>query len=125
MARVAKRRPPRPDATKALLRGNCVVSQPGHPRYPSAVGTRDSQDRPPNRWTILGMTQRARVVTPDKGRRNDLAGANWIPRDLAVAARPRAADSSLEDTADPQPLFVLFRRPHQQHRHHAIEREMP
>ena len=46
MARVAKRRPPRPDATKALLHGNCVVSQPGHPRYPSAVGTRDSHDRP-------------------------------------------------------------------------------
>jgi hypothetical protein len=46
MARGARPRPPRPDATKAVLQGNCVVSQPGDPRYPSAVGTRDSQDRP-------------------------------------------------------------------------------
>ena len=39
MARVAKRRPPDPGATKALLHGNCVVSPPAHPLYPSAVGT--------------------------------------------------------------------------------------
>src|ERR687889_305243 len=48
MARAAKRRPLRPGATKALLHGDCAVSQPGHPLYPSAVGTRDSQDRPPS-----------------------------------------------------------------------------
>src|SRR5262245_32506680 len=39
--------------TKAILQSNCVVSQPGHPRHPSAVGTRDSQDRPAYRWAIL------------------------------------------------------------------------
>lgn len=54
MARVARLRPLRPHATKAFLQGNCVVSEPGHPRYPSADGTRDSQDRPHHRRTISG-----------------------------------------------------------------------
>jgi len=42
-----------PGRHEALLQGNRVASQPGHPRYPSAVGTRDSRDRPPYLWTIL------------------------------------------------------------------------
>jgi hypothetical protein len=34
-------------------------------------------------------------------------------------------DSFLEDTLGPQPLVFLLRGPYQQHRHHAIQREMP
>src|SRR5262249_48825193 len=34
----------------------CVVSQPGHPRDPPAVGTRDSQDRPPSEDHLGGWT---------------------------------------------------------------------
>ena len=95
-----------PGRHERLLHGNCVVSQPGHPLYPSAVGTRDSHDRPPHRWTILrdGTPSSSRYTRERRSDNDPRRTAGTTPRwtetgnygqgKTAISGRPRTVTST-------------------------------